>query len=331
MSQYKCSECGHVFSYSGKKHVVCPRCTSLYAEEIEEIDPPLFNEVPINSDLSLSIKNQVMNLNKNEVDEMTKDIEEKIKSIAGFSLEDQNNIREDILKKWKLHLQQQFEQVDEYNQKAKSLESQMKKNIADLESLARKLPTEWNEFFLNKLKEIPSYFRDLKHTRMTILEEWKESLNQFEKKFNHDWNEKMDKLTEIDGIYIKNARIFVEKHNQVVDRLQSDLDAEKTDGTEWEQNRHENWLKMHIQQLYERDRSEQNRREYWDERFSSPEQLWIVLLEERKLTQEKKRKDLIKKISDKQNTFNEFQNWYQNKKQFYYDKLQKWIDALHDL
>ena len=203
MPKYKCSACDHIFLHNGKKRPVCPQCYSLFAEEVEEIENDFlaFNKVSSKPYSTPSPQDWINKLEPNEINDMAREIDEQIKSAVGFSPEDRSNIRDDILKKWKANIQQQIEQADDYTKTVNSLNPRLKKIVATLESIASKLPIEWDEFLSRKLQATPSYFRNLERTRKKIFEEWKENLTQFDREFDKEWEGTISGLSEIDATH----------------------------------------------------------------------------------------------------------------------------------
>ena len=134
----------------------------------------------------------------------------------------------------------------------------------------------------------------------------------------------------MDATYKKSAETGRQGIERVGAQLKSNLDLEQATGVEQEQKRHDDWLKEHIKQTFVRDNSEQDRQKSWNERFSSPEQLWIVMREEWRLAQEKIRYDLSQRRTKQQKIIQEFQSWFENKKLFYFSKIQSWAIALQE-
>jgi len=333
MPQYKCSACDHIFLHQGKKRPVCPECNSLFAEEVDEIEKDLINSIKILDEKYITPfpKNWINKLEPDKINDIAREIEEQIKKESNFSAEDQENIREDILKEWKTHLQHEIEQVNEYDRATKSLEPKVKDIVSRLESISGKMPTDWKDFLYLKLQTTPSYFRNLERTRRKIMEEWEESLIQFEKEFDKNWESTIGEIAGIDESYKKSLSITEQGIRRIGAQLKSDLVVEQTTGFDKEQKRHEDWLKNHIEQVSFREDSEQERQTFWDERFSSPEQLWIVMKEEWRLSQERKKSDIIRKRSEQQNFFQELMSWFETKKRFYSSKIRAWDLALQEL
>lgn len=333
MSEYQCSVCEHVFEHSTKVRPICPKCHSIFTKKIDEKEEAIHitDVIPGARDLVSLPKTKINDLDLAEINARAQEIEEQLKNVAGFSPEDLDNIREDILNKWKAHIQQQIEKEDEYARTIKVLEPKMRKIVTHLESLAGKLPTGWDEFLSRELKTMPSYFRNMERTRRRILEKWKDYLDQFESKFNNEWEEVFIEINQIDGAYKKCAETCSQAAKSIENQLKSELGTEKATGIQQEQQRHKDWLHGHIQQVLNRENSEKERQEFWNERFSAPQQLWLVLREEWRLAHERRSYDLFQQRSKQQSILDELRNWFENKKQFYLDKISSWTISLQEL
>jgi hypothetical protein len=319
--------CDHIFTHQGKKRLVCPKCLSLYAEEVDEtsVQPAVTAVSPVQSEHPIAVPEP------GDLDERAQEINEQLRNAFGFSPEDQAELHRDILADWKSHIQQEIALLDNYARTAKSLDPKVKDIVAALEALAGKLPSGWDEYLSSRLQATPPHFRDLERTRRGILREWKLNLDQFEAKFGQEWTRVIGELDKIDQTYKGSILASEQAAQPIRSQLEAELEEEQSAGLQREQKRHEDWLREHIQQVLEREILEHNRQAAWNERFSSPRQLWLVMREEWRLAQERRRQDLSRQRSRHKDKLRGLQNWFETKKQFYFNKLQSWSIALQEV